>query len=213
MEISAITGSIGVQSLVSKRGAEIISTRVIEARDIDGDSRLNADELGSQSGVLSKVDSNGDDFADQQELFTALTKRLEEKNNVTIEISLNIHVIKANLGSLLANVLDRADSGTLTDLLNEDTILAEDNKVNPDVSERYINALITAGIDDGGVFGGIGGLTTSTGVSDSLNPLSTAQTDGRQLLLNLLIEELNTPRDEATAILTTLQSQPFQAVA
>ena len=213
MEISAITGSIGVQSLVSKRSAEIISTRVIEARDIDGDSRLNADELGSQSGVLSKVDSNGDDFADQQELFTALTKRLEEKNNVTIEISLNIHVIKANLGSLLTNVLDRADSGTLTDLLNEDTILAEDNKVNPDVSERYINALITAGIDDGGVFGGIGGLTTSTGVSDSLNPLSTAQTDGRQLLLNLLIEEMDTPRDEATAILTTLQSQPFQAVA
>ena len=213
MEITAITGSFSVQSPVSQRSAEIISTRVIETRDIDGDSRLNADELGSQSGVLSKVDSNGDDFADQQELFTALTKRLEEKNNVTIEISLNIHVIKANLGSLLANVLDRADSGTLTDLLNEDTILAEDNKVNPDVSERYINALITAGIDDGGVFGGTGGLTTSTGVSDSLNPLSTAQTDGRQLLLNLLIEELNTPPDEATAILTTLQSQPFQAVA
>ncbi len=39
MEISAITGSISVQSAVSQRSAEIISTRVIEARDIDGDSK------------------------------------------------------------------------------------------------------------------------------------------------------------------------------
>jgi len=213
MEISAITGSINVQSRVSQQSAEIISTRVIEARDIDGDNRLNADELGRQPRILSRIDSNGDNFADQQELFTALTKRLEEKNNVTIEISLNIHVIKANLGSLLAGVLDRSDSETLTNLLNENTNTAENNQVNTDVRERYIHALITAGIDDGGVFGSTGGLTTSTEVRDSVNPLSTTQTDGRQLLLNLLIEELGTPQDEATAILRTLQNQPFQAVA
>jgi hypothetical protein len=50
-------------------------------------------------------------------------------------------------------------------------------------------------------------------VRDSVSFLSTTQTDGRQLLLNLLIEELGTPRDEAIAILSTLQNQPFQAVA
>jgi len=212
MEISAITGSINVQSRVSQQSAERISTSVIEARDIDSDNRLSVDELGRHSGVLNKVDSNGDNFADQQEMFTALTKRLEEKGDPTIEISLNIYVIKANLGSLLASVLDRAGSDTLTNLLNENTNSAEDNQVNSDVRERYINALITAGIDDGGVFGSTGGLGTSTEVRDSVSFLSTTQTDGRQLLLNLLIEELGTPRDEAIAILSTLQNQPFQAV-
>lgn len=213
MEISAISSSINVQSRVTQQSAEEISTRVIEARDIDGDNRLSANELGRQSEVFSKVDANGDGFADQQELFTALTKRLEERNNTTIEISLNINIIKANLGSLMANVLDRIESETLTNLPNENGISSDETQVDSNVRERYINALITAGIDDGGVFGSEEGLTTSTEVRDSVNSFSTTQIDGRQLLLNLLIEELDTPRDEATAILDTLQNQPFQTVA
>jgi len=213
MEISAISSSISVQPRVSQQSAERISTRVIEARDIDGDNQLSANELGRQSGVLSKVDSNGDGFADQQELFTALAKRLEENNTTTIEISLNINVIKANLGSLMANVLDRIESDNLTNLANENALSSDGTQVDSNVRERYINALITAGIDDGGVFGSEEGLTTSTEVRDSVNSFSATQIDGRQLLLNLLIDELGTPRDEATSILDTLQNQPFQTVA
>ena len=213
MEISAISGSISVQSHVSQQSAERISTRVLETRDIDGDNRLNVDELGRQSGVFNKIDLNGDNFVDQQELFTALAKRLGERNNITIEISLNINIIKANLGSLLASVLDRTESETLTNLLNGNGISTDNAQVSSNVRERYINALITAGIDDGGVFGSTGGLTTSSELRDSVNVLSTTQTDGRQLLLNLLIDELDTPRDEATTILNTLQNQPFQTLA
>lgn len=213
MEISAISSSINVQSRVSQPSAERISTRVIEARDIDGDNRLSANELGRQAGVLSKIDSNGDGFAGQQELFAALANRLEERNNTTIEISLNINIIKANLGSLMANVLDRIDSETLTNLPNENGISSNEAQVDSNVRERYINALITAGIDDGGVFASGGGLTTSNELRDSVNSFSTTQVDGRLLLLNLLIDELGTPRDEATTILDTLQNQPFQTVA
>ena len=213
MEISAISGSISVQSHVSQQSAERISTRVLETRDIDGDNRLNVDELGRQPGVFNKIDSNGDNFADQQELFTALAKRLGERNNITIEISLNINIIKANLGSLLASVLDRTESEPLTNLLNGNGISSDNAQVSSNVRERYINALITAGIDDGGVFSSTGGLTTSSELRDSVNVLSTNQTDGRQLLLNLLIDELDTPRDEATTILNTLQNQPFQTLA
>lgn len=213
MEISAISSSISVQSRVSQQNAERISARVIEARDIDGDNRLNVDELGRQSGVFNKIDSNGDNFADQQELFTALAKRLGERNNITIEISIDINVIKANLGSLLASVLDRTESETLTNLLSGNGISSDNVQVDSNARERYINALITAGIDDGGVFASTGGLTTSSELRDSVNVLSTNQTDGRQLLLNLLIDELGTPRDDATAILSTLQNQPFQTLA
>ena len=213
MEISAITSSISIQSRVSQQSAEKISERVLEARDIDGDNRLNVDELGRQAGVFNKIDLNGDNFVDQQELFSALAKRLEERNNVTIEISIDINVIKANLGSLLASVIDRADSDILTNFLNENATSTLDNGVDSNVRERYINALITAGIDDGGVFGSANGLTTSTEVRDSVDSFSVTQIDNRQLLLNLLIEELGTPRDDATAILSTLQNQPFQIIA
>lgn len=213
MEISAISSSINVQSRVSQQSAEKISTRVLEARDIDGDNRLNVDELGRQAGVFNKIDLNGDNFADQAELFTALAKRLEERNNVTIEISIDINVIKANLGSLLASVIDRADSNILTNFLNESANSTLDNGVDSNVRERYINALITAGIDTDGVFGSANGLTTSTELRDSVDSFSATQTDNRQLLLNLLIEELGTPRDDATAILSTLQNQPFQIIA
>ena len=213
MEISAISSSINVQSRVSQQSAEKISARVLEARDIDGDNRLNVDELGRQAGVFNKIDLNGDNFADQAELFTALAKRLEERNNVTIEISIDINVIKANLGSLLASVIDRADSDILTNFLNENATSTLDNGVDSNVRERYINALIIAGIDTDGVFGSANGVTTSTEVRDSVDSFSATQIDNRQLLLNLLIEELGTPRDDATAILSTLQNQPFQIIA
>ncbi len=197
MEISAIAGSISVQSRITQQSADRIN---------------NTNELGSTS-LASKIESSGDDFGGQQELFSALVQRLEENNSTTIEISLNINVIKANLGSLLALVLDRDGQGTLDTLLGENGIIANDDQVSPDVQERYINALITGGIDDGGLFGTEGGLTTYNELRESVNSLSTSQTDGRQLLLDLLIGELGTPQDDATSILSTLLSQPFQAVA
>lgn len=213
MEITAISGTIGFQTRGSVNSAERISTRIIKNRDIDGDSRLNVEELGSRSEILNKVDINGDNFADQEELFSALKTRLEENSNTTIEISLNINVIKASLGSLLANFIDRPASDTQTGLSTDNRISNGENQINSDISERYINALITAGIDDGGVFGTSSGLSSTSEVRDSLSSLPARENDGRQLLLNLLIDELGTPPNEASTILTTLQSQPLQIIA
>ncbi|MFW2366026.1 MAG: hypothetical protein ACN4GW_06395 [Desulforhopalus sp.] len=214
MEITAISGTIGFQTYGSVNSAERISTRIIKNRDVDGDSRLNVEELGSRAEILNKVDTNGDNFADQEELFSALKTRLEENSNITIEISLNINVIKASLGSLLADFLDRSASDTQTGLSADNRISNGENQINSDLSERYINALITAGIDDGGVFSGSSsGLSSTSEVRDSLNSLPARENDGRQLLLNLLIDELGTPQDEASSILSTLQSQPFQIIA
>jgi hypothetical protein len=56
-------------------------------------------------------------------------------------------------------------------------------------------------------------LSTTTDALYPINSLPSTQMDGRQLLLSLLIGELGTPPNDATAIVNALQSQPFQTVA
>lgn len=213
MEITAITGYLGIRPRTSVQSAESTTARVLENRDNDGDNQLSVQELRNRSGLLAKVDANGDNFVSQEELFAGLTKRLEEKNNFSIEISLNINVIKANLGNLLTIVLNRSDSDSLSNLLTTNGVSTDNSQINSNANERYINALITAGIDDGGFLGGTGGLTTSSELRDAISPISTTQNDGRQLLLELLTRELGTPEEDALAILSALQSQSFQTVA
>lgn len=181
MEINAITGSIVVQPRSSPQNAERTPTRTTANREVENDIS-----------------------AGEKELFTALVKRLEESNITSIEVSLNINVIKANLGNLLTTSLGRSETETLESLFTDSRISEEANLATVNVRERYISALIAAGTDTNSIFGG---------TDNSINPFSTNQNDGSQLLLNLLTEELGTPRDEATAILNTLQSQPFQTVA
>ncbi len=170
-------------------------------------------QSGNRSGILNKVNSNSDIFVNQNELFAALTKRIEERNNTSIQISLNINVIKANLGTLLSSTQNQSDSDTLTNLFTEDSIFTEVNQSSSNVRERYINALITSGIEDGGLFSSSSTLSTNTENSSFLNPLAANQGDGRQLLFNLLVQVLGTPAEDALAILNTLQSQSFQTVA
>ena len=213
MEITAITGYFGIRPRTSVQSAEKITARVFENRDNDGDNQLSVQELRNRSRLMAKVDANGDNFVNQEELFAGLTKRLEEKSDFSFEVSLNINVIKANLGDLLTSVLNRSDSGSLNNLLTTRGVSTDNSQINSNANERYINALITAGIDDGGFIGGTGGLTTSSELGDVISPISTTQNDGRQLLLNLLTRELDTPEEDALAILSVLQSQSFQTVA
>jgi len=213
MEITAITGYFGIRPQTLVQSAESTTARVFENRDSDGDNQLSVQELGNRSGLLAKVDADGDNFVNQEELFAGLTKRLEEKSDFSIEISLNINVIKANLGNLLTSVLNRSDSDSLSNLFTTNGVSTDNSQVNSYANERYINALITAGIDDGGFLGGTGGLTTSSELRDVISPISTTQNDGRQLLIDLLTRELGTPEEDALAILSALQSQSFQTVA
>jgi hypothetical protein len=213
MEITAITGYLGIRPRTSAQSAEKITARVFENRDSDGDNQLSVQELRNSSRLLAKVDANGDNFVNQEELFAGLTKRLEEKSGFSFEVSLNINVIKANLGDLLTSVLNRSDSGSLSNLLTTQGVSTDTSQVNTNANERYIKALITAGIDDGGFIGGTGGLTSNSELRNAISPLSTTQNDGRQLLLNLLTSELGTPEEDALAILSVLQSQSFQTVA
>ncbi len=207
MELTAIAANIGIRPPRSLPDPKEISTRIIENNDSDGDNRLGVNELGN--GILSKVDSNSDNFVNQNELFAALTKRIEEKSNTSIHISLNINVIKANLGSLLSSTLNQSDPDTLTNLFTENSISTEVNQSSANVRERYINALITSGIEDGGLFSN----STNTENNSFLTLSETNQRDGRQLLFNFLVEGLGTPKEDALAILNALQSQPFQTVA
>ena len=213
MDIAAISASIGVQARVTPPNIERTVTRVIENRDVDGDKRLSPAELGNRADLFNRVDSNGDSFVNQEELFTALSRRLEERSDVSVQISLNINVIKANLGSLLSSIQGQSDSGGLVNLLNTDNIPAELSRSDTNARERYINAFITNDLDLGGFFNSSGTLSSSTDDINSLNPFTFQQNDGRELLLNLLVGELGTPRQDAVTIINILQSQSFETVA
>jgi len=213
MEITAITGYFGIYPRNSVQSTEKTIARVFENKDSDGDNQISVQELANRSSLLAKVDANGDNFVNQEELFAGLTKRLEEKSDFSFEVSLNINVIKANLGDLLTSVLNRSDSDSLSNLLTIKGVSTDNSQINSNANERYINALITAGIDDGGFTGGTGGLTTSSELRNAISPFSTTQNDGGQLLLNLLTRELGTPEEDALAILSVLQSQSFQTIA
>ena len=213
MDIAAISASIGVQARVTPPNIERTVTRVIENRDVDGDKRLSPAELGTRADLFNRVDSNGDSFVNQEELFTALSRRLEERSDVSVQISLNINVIKANLGSLLSSIQGQSDSGGLVNLLNTDNIPAELSRSETNARERYINAFITNDLDLGGFFNSSGTLSSSTDDINSLNPFTFQQNDGRELLLNLLVGELGTPRQDAVTIINILQSQTFETVA
>ena len=213
MEITAIAGSIGFQTRGTLQSAERINPRISGTRETYGDNRLHVDPPGGRTETLNNVNANENIFGDQQELFSALNSRIAESNNPTIEISLNINIIKANLGSLLATALDQPATDPLINSSVGTGTFNDGNQIDSNVRERYINALITVGIDDSVLFDGTNGLSTPTDGLDLINSLPSTQGDGRQLLLNLLIGELGTPQDEATAIVNTLQSQPFQTVA
>lgn len=213
MDIAAISASIGVQARVTPPNIERTVTRVIENRDVDGDKRLSPAELGNRADLFNRVDSNGDSFVNQEELFTALSRRLEERSDVSVQISLNINVIKANLGSLLSSIQGQSDSGGLVNLLDTDNIPAELSRSDTNARERYINAFITNDLDLGGFFNSSGTLSSSTDDINSLNPFTFQQNDGRELLLNLLVGELGTPRQDAVTIINILQSQTFETVA
>ena len=213
MEITAITGTIGLQARGALQSAERMNPHIPKSRETYGDNRLHVDAPGERAGALNKVSAKDYNLGDQQELFSALLSKLEERSNATIEISININVIKANLGSLLATVLNQPAPDILSGSLAKTVSSSEADQIDSSVRERYINSLITVGIDDGGIFSGANGLLTTTDGFDSITPLPSTQMDGRQLLLNLLIGDLGTPPDDATAIVNTLQSQPFQTVA
>ena len=213
METTAITGQFGIRPRTSIQSSERITARVFENRDSDGDNQLSVQELGNRSGLLNKVDTNGDNLVNQEELFAGLMKRLEEKSDFSIEVSLNINVIKANLGNLLTSVLNRSESDSLNNLFTTNSVSTESSQNNSNSNERYINALINAWIEDGGFLGGTGGLTTNSELRDAISPISTTQNDGERLLLDLLTTELGTPEEDAMAILSILQSVSFQTVA
>jgi len=205
MEVSAISASINIQSRDSHHSAENIGRRVIENHDSDGDGRLSVQELGNRPELLRRIDSNRDNFADQDELFYALAKRLEKQAGLSIEISLDINVIKASLGNLL--------SETLETISPENRTSEEQSALDISIRERYIGAIAFDGIDNGQLFSGSTNISPTSDSNNFGNLFSSSQNDGRQLLLDLLVGELGTPRNEAVGILNALQNQSFSIFA
>lgn len=215
MEIGAVNSSISIRTQISSPRTAEVASRIITRNDTDDDNRLSVSELSKASArFINKIDTNSDSFVDQEELLTALQRRIGERTDIRVEVSLNINVLKANLGNLLSSILS-SDSGSnpLSNTFNESILADGTSEVNTNTRERFIRAFILNGLENRGL---PGSSNTLSGIFDSnatISALSNGGNDNRQLLLSLLIDQLNTPEDEANEILKILQEQTFSVVA
>lgn len=209
MMINGISGTQALQLRSSSSNLENVSSLYTE----NNNSQVSPLELKSPEQIFSQVDTNSDSIIDQEELFAALTKKLETRSETSIQISIDINVIKAHIGSLLSSEFNRFDSEFINGLSNLANSSGEQSRSDINTRERYISALITADIDNGGFFGNSGTFSSNGGSTSPLSFFSLNQGDGRELLFNLLVDDLETPEQDALTIIQLLQNISFQTYA
>jgi hypothetical protein len=206
MNIGGIISYTGTQVRDSYQSAEKISNHIIETKDIDGDSQLSIDELGRGSEIINRVDTNGDNLVNQEELLSALSERLREQNINLTNVTINLNVIKTTLGNMISELLTQSDSENLINLLTENQISGSNDQLRSLELESYLAALSTPGINEN--FS-----VNDNQLIDSQNSLGSALFDGRLFLLNLLIDRLGTPEEDANNIVDILRNQSFSILA
>ena len=207
MNIGGIISYAGIQVQNSYQSAGKISNRLIEAKDIDGDSQLSVEELGKRSGIINRADTNGDNLVNQEELLSVLSDRLREQNINLTNVTINLNVIKTTLGNMVSELLNQSDSENLINLLTDNQSSGSNDQLRGIELESYLAALSTPGINENFSF------NDNQLLSDSQSTLGSALYDGRLFLLNLLIDRLGTPEEDANDIIDILKNQSFSIVA
>ena len=210
MEITAVNTIINVPSGLQARQVEPLRATTGASEDAL-DSAISIATVGT-TGATGEAAGAGDLSAAVGELLSALAQRLQERTETSLNVSVSINVIKANLGSLLSGLLADTSSDIFDNLLAENLGGSQLQEVSPDVRARLFSALATAGLDDGDLFTSAGTLAGNSG-SGIIGALGTGSTDGRELLLSLLVNELSTPADDAISIISVLQESRFEIVA
>ena len=175
---------------------------------IDAANRAAAAEHTSATGDSGHIDNLS---SDAKELLAMLAQKLQERSDISINVSVTVNVIKARLGLQLSELLANSDSDTLSSLLTGNLSGLQTQDADPNVRERLFAALATAGLDDGLLFNDTGTLTNGNN-SSIAGALSSGQSDGRDLLFGLLVNELETSEDDAIEILRTFQESRFEIV-
>jgi len=207
MNIGGIISYTGIQVRNSYQSAEKISNGIIETKEVDGDSQISVEELGRGPEIINRVDINGDSLVNQEELLSALSERLREQNINLTNVTINLNVIKTTLGNMISELLTQSDSENLINLLTENQISGSNDQLRSLEFESYLAALSTPGINENFSF------NDNQPLSDSQNLLGSALFDGRLFLLNLLIDRLGTPEEDANNIVDILRNQSFSILA
>ena len=206
MEVYSINATIGLGSRLPS--AERMSTRIINNRDTNGDNQLSATEFYRNEQTFNRIDSDNDNLVSRQELLTALSERLAERTGTGAEVSFSINIIKARLGTLVADILRSSGDSGETLLAGQANGAVANDRAEINARQRYISSYFTAAIDDD-LFGGTSGLDGSS----PLNLFGINGNDGRDVLLSLLTDELQTSQAEAESVLELLQNTTLELFA
>ena len=209
MEITAVNTIINVSPVLPQRQVAPLQAAAGAGEDaLDSASSL---VTAGESGVTGETTGVDELAAGVSDVLSILVQRLQERTETTLDVSLSINVIKANLGSLLSGVLANSNSDPFTSLPADNLTGSQLQEVDPGTRARLFSALATAGLDNGNLF-------TSTGTRENgslsgiIGTPGAVSTDGRELLLNLLVKELNTPENDAISIISIFQENRFEIV-
>ncbi len=209
MEITAVNTIINIPPALQSRQVEPLQGATGASEDaLDSAVSIATVGMTGATGEAAGVDGISTAVG---ELLSALAQRLQERTETSFNVSVSINVIKANIGSLLSGMLANNKADIFDSLLAENLYGTQIQEVAPDVRARLFSALATAGLDDGDLFTSAGTLANGSG-SGIIGALSSGSTDGRELLLGLLVNELNTPADDAISIISVLQESRFEIV-
>ena len=205
MDLTAVNTTFNIPIVPLQKPIEPLrSSTGLNEDAIDAANRTAAAESSRATGDSLTIDNLS---SEARELLTMLAQKLQERTDISINLSVTVNVIKARLGLQLSELLanNNADplTGTLTGLQTQDA--------DPNIRERLFAALATAGLDDGLLFSNTGTLTTGNN-SSIAGALSAGQSDGRDLLFGLLVNEFETTEDDAIEILRTFQESRFEIV-
>ncbi len=210
MEIATANTIINIPAVLQQR--QVAPLRAAAGASEDAlDSALAIASVG-ESAATGEATGVNELSAGVGELLSALAQRLQERSETTLNVSVSINVIKANIGSMLSGILSNTNADIFDGLLAGNLTGSQLQDVDPSVRARLFSALATAGLDNGDLFTSTGALDSGGG-SGIIGALSSGSADGRDLLLNLLVNELNTPEDDAIALISVFQENRFEIVA
>lgn len=196
MEISAVNAILNLSPRQPNESFPRLGTEQADAaREIPA----------SQSGQRGEVEGLEGSVG---ELLLALAQRIGEGNEGDIDLSLSISIIRANLGSQIADLFSQ-ENQLLGDLLAGGTS-SSSSEADTNLRQRLFADLALQGLEDGALFNSSGLIENGFNTSATT---SSAQIDTRTLLYGLLVGELGTSRDEAIEVLQALRQNPFEAFA
>jgi len=210
MNINGIPGLFG--QIAQQRVVEKIGNRIIDKKNTDGDTRLSMKELAGSASAVRQGNLNGNSYLDQQELLSALSRKISDKKIGPTDGVSSVNDLKSALGALQSQ-----SSPANVENLTKYIFAKEDDNGDGLLSRQEMSsrADMFAFVDDNGD-GSISLDETRQALhnrTESVNSLKSYAQSLNTTLKDLLVDEFDLSEEEAGTVLALLQKNSLDVQA